>query len=80
MLRLNNMDRWALAADALRLVDAQKFADQIQKWEDFRLEAFQFACDEGYDVPEFTSWVWPDAAAATDAELSATQMTAGDNE
>ena len=26
MLRLNNMDRWALAADALRMVDAQKLS------------------------------------------------------
>ena len=80
MLRLNNMDRWALAADALRLVDAQKYADQIQKWEDFRQEAFQFAVDEGYDHPDFTSWVWPDAAANSEGTLSATQMTAGDNE
>ena len=80
MLRLNNMDRWALAADALRLVDASKFAEKIDEWENFRQEAFQFACDEGYDHPAFTSWVWPDAAAASDGELSATQMTAGDNE
>ena len=80
MLRLNNMDRWALAADALRLVDAEKFAEKIDEWENFRQEAFQFACDEGYDHPAFTGWVWPDAAAASDGELSATQMTAGDNE
>ena len=80
MLRLNNMDRWALGADALRLVDADKFADQIQKWEDFRIEAFHFAVDEGFDHPAFTDWVWPDAAAATEGGLSATQMTAGDNE
>ena len=80
MLRLNNMDRWALAADALRMIDAEKYAAKIDEWEQFRTQAFQFAVDEGYDVPEFTSWVWPDAAAATDAELSATQMTAGDNE
>ena len=80
MLRLNNMDRWALAADALRIIDAEKYADKIAEWEKFRQDAFQFAVDEGYDVPEFTSWVWPDAAAATEGELSATQMTAGDNE
>ncbi len=80
MLRLNNMDRWALAADALRMIDADKYADKIAEWEQFRTDAFQFAVDEGYDVPEFTSWVWPDAAAATEGELSATQMTAGDNE
>ena len=80
MLRLNNMDRWALAADALRMIDAEKYAAKIDEWEQFRTDAFQFAVDEGYDVPEFTSWVWPDAAAASEGELSATQMTAGDNE
>ena len=80
MLRLNNMDRWALAAQALRLVDAGAHADQISRWEDFREEAFRFAVDEGYDHPAFTDWVWPDAAAASDGTLSATQMTAGDNE
>ena len=82
MLRLNNMDRWALAADVLRMVDAEKFAAKIDEWEAFRDEAFQFAVDEGYDHPAFTDWVWPDAAAATaeDGALSATQMTAGDNE
>ena len=80
MLRLNNMDRWALAADALRTVDAERFASKIDEWENFREEAFQFAVDEGYDHPAFTSWVWPDAAASTEGELSATQMTAGDNE
>lgn len=80
MLRLNDMDRWALAADALRMVDAEKFADKIDEWEEFRDEAFQFAVDEGYDHPAFTQWVWPDAAGDADENLSATQMTAGDNE
>ena len=80
MLRLNDMDRWALAADALRTVDAERFASKIDEWESFRDEAFRFAVDEGYDHPAFTSWVWPDAAASTGGELSATQMTAGDNE
>ena len=80
MLRLNNMDRWALAADALRLVDADAHAAKVDEWEAFREEAFHFAVDEGYDHPAFTEWVWPDAAASMDGELSATQMTAGDNE
>ena len=82
MLRLNNMDRWALAADVLRMVDADKFVEQIDEWEAFRTEAFEFACNEGFDHPAFTDWVWPDAAAATaaDGALSATQLTAGDNE
>ena len=80
MLRLNNMDRWALAADALRMVDTAKFAEKIDEWEQFRQDAFQFAVDEGYDHPSFTQWVWPEAAAASEGQLSATQMTAGDNE
>lgn len=87
MLRLNNMDRWELAADALRLAgarrgDAGAFAEQIATWEAFREEAFQFAVDEGFDHPAFTDWVWPEAAGQGDADgaLSATQLTAGDNE
>ncbi len=101
MLRLNNMDRWALAAEALRLVDgtaetgavgariaaphaAGPHAAQAEAWDAFREEAFRFAVEEGYDHPAFTDWVWPDARAATGADaapdISATQMTAGDNE
>ena len=125
MLRLNNMDRWALAADALRLVNAaaagadalraylaggagaaERIAAQVgpgagvavcaqraaqaDAWDAFRNEAFQFAVDNGYDHPAFTDWLWPDAAekaAASGAAaaggapaLSATQLTAGDNE
>ena len=88
MLRLNNMDRWALAAEALRLVDAaagtSAHAAQAEAWDAFRDEAFRFAVEEGYDHPAFTGWVWPDARAATEADasagLSAAQMTAGDNE
>ncbi len=79
MLRLNNMDRWALAADALRMIDAQKWADQIDEWEKFRTEAFEFAVEKGYDHPAFTDWSWPDASDA-DQSISATQATAGDNE
>ena len=84
MLRLNNMDRWALAAEALRLIDGARgesvHDEQIEAWEAFRLEAFEFAVDEGYDHPAFTDWVWPDAAANTESSLNATQLTAGDNE
>ncbi len=83
MLRQNNMDRWELAVDALRLVEAARgtteFDAQIAEWEAFRTEAFEFAVAEGYDHPAFTDWVWPEAAS-DDAALSATQMTAGDNE
>lgn len=84
MLRLNNMDRWALASDALRMVDMLSGDDahmkKIEEWEDFRIQAFRFAVEEGYDHPAFTDWVWPDVTASTDGILSAAQMTAGDNE
>ena len=79
MLRLNHMDRWALAADALRILDAEKWADQIAEWEQFRQDAFQFAVDNGYDHPAFTDWVWHDAKD-TAAAISATKATGGDNE
>jgi len=80
MVRVNNMDRWCLAASALKLVDADKYADQIDKWTKFRDEAFQFAVDKGYDHPDYTDWVWPDANRAGQETISATAATAGDNE
>ena len=80
MVRVNNMDRWCLAASALKLVDAGKYADQIDKWTKFRDEAFQFAVDKGYDHPDYTDWVWPDANRAGQETISATAATAGDNE
>lgn len=79
MLRLNHMDRWALACSALRLVDAERFADQIDAWERFRDEAFRFAVDKGFDHPAFTDWQWPDARRASGgAALAAAQATAAD--
>ena len=79
MLRLNHMDRWALAADALRMIDADKWSEQIVEWEQFRTDAFNFAVEKGYDHPAFTDWVWPDASDAGES-LSATKATGGDNE
>ena len=79
MVRVNDMDRWALAADALRMIDADKWSAQIGEWENFRVDAFQFAVDNGYDHPAFTDWKWRDASDAGE-DISATQMTAGDNE
>lgn len=82
MLRQNHMDRWELAAHALELLDKDRFADQIKTWRAFREEAFDFAVEKGFDHPDFTDWVWPDAQrdAETEGEnLSATQVTAGDN-
>jgi xylulose-5-phosphate/fructose-6-phosphate phosphoketolase len=79
MLRLNHMDRWALAADALSILDADKWADQIAEWNKFREDAFQFAVDNGYDHPAFTDWVWH-GAKDRGAAISATKATGGDNE
>ena len=79
MLRLNHMDRWALAADALGILDAEKWADQIAEWNKFREDAFQFAVDNGYDHPAFTDWVWH-GAKDRGAAISATKATGGDNE
>ncbi|PLS30195.1 phosphoketolase, partial [Bifidobacterium margollesii] len=80
MVRVNNIDRYELTAEALRMVDADKYADEIKKLEDFRLEAFQFAVDNGYDHPDYTDWVWPEVQAAGADAISATAATAGDNE
>ena len=80
MVRVNDMDRWALAADALRLIDAQKYAAKIDEWEKFRTTAFQFAVDNGYDHPAYTDWVWPGVKDETKEQLQAAQATAGDNE
>lgn len=79
MLRLNHMDRWALAADALRILDADRWAGQIAEWEKFREDAFRFAVEKGFDHPAFTDWVWHDAKDGG-AALSATKDTGGDNE
>ena len=49
---------------------AYKCFSTKEEIEAFRAEAFEFACDEGYDHPAFTDWVWPDAAAATAADRS----------
>ena len=80
MVRVNDIDRWALAASALSLVDAEKYADKIDEWTKFRDEAFQFAVDNGYDHPAYTDWVWPGVKDETDDEIAATAATAGDNE
>lgn len=80
MVRVNDMDRWCLAASALQMIDSAKYASQIDEWTKFRTEAFQFAVDKGYDHPDYTDWVWPDANHAGQENVSATAATAGDNE
>ena len=80
MVRVNNMDRYELTAEALRMVDADKYADEIKKLEDFRQEAFQFAVDKGYDHPDYTDWVWSGVKTDKAGAVSATAATAGDNE
>lgn len=80
MVRVNDMDRYALEAQALELIDADKYADKINELNEFRKKAFQFAVDNGYDIPEFTDWVYPDVKVDETQMLSATAATAGDNE
>ena len=80
MVRVNDMDRYELTAEALRMVDADKYADEIKKLEDFRQEAFQFAVDKGYDHPDYTDWVWSGVKTDKAGAVSATAATAGDNE
>ena len=48
MVRVNRIDRYDLTAEALRMIDADKYADKIDELEKFRDEAFQFAVDNGY--------------------------------
>jgi xylulose-5-phosphate/fructose-6-phosphate phosphoketolase len=80
MVRVNNIDRYELTAEALRAVDAEKFASKIDELEKFRTEAFQFAVDKGYDHPDYTDWVWPDVKTELPGAVTATAATAGDNE
>lgn len=80
MVRVNHMDRYELTAEALRMVDAKKYAHEIDKLEDFRGEAFQFAVDKGYDHPDYTDWVWPDVKTEARVTLTAEAATGGDNE
>ena len=55
-------------------------ADEIQKLEDFRQEAFQFAVDKGYDHPDYTDWVYSGVKTDKKGAVTATAATAGDNE
>ena len=80
MVRVNDMDRYALQAAALKMIDADKYADKIDELNAFRQKAFQFAVDNGYDILEFTDWVYPDVKVDETQMLSATAATAGDNE
>ncbi|MDK8636203.1 phosphoketolase family protein, partial [Bifidobacterium sp. UMB6791A] len=76
MVRVNDMDRYELTAEALRMVDAAKYADEIKKLEDFRLEAFQYAVDKGLDHPDYTDWVWPGVKTDKPGAVTATAATA----
>ena len=80
MVRVNNIDRYELVAEALRMIDADKYADKINELEAFRTEAFQFAVDNGYDHPDYTDWVYSGVNTNKQGAVSATAATAGDNE
>lgn len=78
MVRVNDMDRYELTAEALRLLDRNRYADEIDRLERFRRKAFQWAVDKGYDHPDYTDWEWPDVDP--DHRVHAAVNTAGDNE
>ena len=80
MVRVNDIDRYELVAEALRMIDAEKYADKIDELEAFRTEAFQFAVDNGYDHPDYTDWVYSDVKTDVQGAVTATAATAGDNE
>lgn len=80
MVRVNNIDRYELTAEALRMIDAEKYADKIDELEAFRKEAFQFAVDKGYDHPDYTDWVYSGVKTDVQGAVTATAATAGDNE
>ncbi|MDU5944486.1 MAG: hypothetical protein E6Z09_03200, partial [Bifidobacterium longum] len=67
-------------AEALRMIDADKYADKIDELEKFRDEAFQFAVDNGYDHPDYTDWVYSGVNTDKKGAVTATAATAGDNE
>lgn len=79
-LELVAIDRYELQAEALRMIDADKYADKINELEAFRQEAFQFAVDNGYDHPDYTDWVYSGVNTNKQGAVSATAATAGDNE
>ena len=78
MVRVNDMDRYELTAEALRLLDRNRYADEIDRLERFRRKAFQWAVDKGYDHPDYTDWEWPDVDP--NHRVRAAVNTAGDNE
>ena len=78
MVRVNDMDRYELTAEALRLLDRNRYADEIDRLERFRRKAFQWAVDKGYDHPDYTDWEWPDVDP--NHRVHAAVNTAGDNE
>ena len=82
MLRLNNMDRWALAADVLRMVDADKFAEQIDEWRPSAPRPLSSRATRASITRPLPTGSGPTPLpqTAADGVLSATQLTAGDNE
>ncbi|WIB67765.1 phosphoketolase family protein [Curtobacterium sp. MCBD17_035] len=62
MVMLNDMDRFALAADALSHVDADRYAGLMQACQEARDAARRFAYERGEDHPAVAGWQfngWP---------------------
>lgn len=78
MVRVNDMDRYALVADALRMIDASKYQKEISDLQAFRQKAYEFSVEHGYDIPDYTDWSYSGLKAS--ARTSAGIETAADNE
>lgn len=78
MVRVNDMDRYALVADALSMIDAAKYQEEIADLEAFRKKAYEFSVENGYDIPDYTDWAYSGLSAS--ARTSAGIETAADNE
>ena len=60
MLMLNDLDRYRIAIDVVRRVDALegRYASLIEHWEDERSRLRAYAYEHGEDSPEVTGWQW----------------------
>lgn len=81
MVRVNDMDRYELTCEVLRTIDADKYAHEIDKLEQFRKDAFDFAVEKGYDHPDYTGFVYSDVKNQDkEATAKAAMSTGSDNE
>lgn len=79
MVMRNDMDRYHLVMDVIDRVPSlgTRYANLRQEMVDKRLEATQYAYDNGEDLPEVNDWTW---AGVVGDQANATVATGGDNE